>query len=232
MTCSEFTEFWHTILDDPENESRLVAALEEHAASCPLCAEIGEGFQVLRVELARTRPRMTPSPGFTDRVLAGVRSDQARRVDRPIPAWGARVALAASLLIAGVALVWAVHDRQKAVPFPSSAMIAEDLKADGSTRSLQSAMADYAAGTLSLARETSAPAAKVGVAALRGPAIAAERPLETAPSPAVPDETAVIDASTHSGPDARPLENSFRSAFSFLMPPKAGLKSPVPEGPL
>lgn len=207
MSCQEFERRWQEHLDA---RSAGPPALEEHAASCAACAEIAAGYRTLAASLRVWGPSPAAPEGFADRVWTAWANERRRRVSFAVP-HATRWATAAAILCAGVLgmrLAWAPR-----TPAP----VPPPLAADG-PRPLWRALAEAKLATLELARETSAPAARLGrqvlasVRVTEGPAL----PLPTSLEPPA-DVLQSVGEGVNQG--MRPFSGSARRAFGFLLSP-------------
>jgi hypothetical protein len=214
MNCRDFERCWNERLDARSAApAGLDRAMEAHAADCPSCRALGARYQALAQALLAAGPSPAPPPGFADRVLAAAVAEAGRgrllalRLIRRL----APMAAAAVVLAAGAVLLqgWA---RDRAAPAPVAR--ARPIDPDGLTEAL--ALASSA--TWALAREASAPAARVGRQVLE-PA----EPAETTPELlAMPVEVPLAAEVLQSVGDrvnagVRPLEGTARHAFGFLL---------------
>jgi hypothetical protein len=227
MNCRDFERLWNELLDargaGPPDVER---ALEAHAASCPACRALGTRYQVLghAIRALGLAPVPAVSPGFTDRVLAAAAAAEA---DRPAvtafrPArWLSGLAAAAALTVAvGLGLrAWPpragapprVLDPPRSAPAPLARVRAID------PDDLTAALADATSATLALAREASAPAARVGgqvfgVSELREPLGG----LGLSPA-VIPAAEMLQEVGDRVNAGVAPLEGTARSAFGFLL---------------
>jgi hypothetical protein len=209
ITCREFERIWHDRLDvrgeSPVAEER---ALDDHAASCPACAEAAARFRTLAAALRAWGPPPAAPEGFADRVLAA-HGETGRGWVVRFPAWR-WAAAAAVIIVAGSLTLRSLLPR----PGPARPVVAQG--AAGPPRPLSAALADATLATLDLARETSAPAARIGRQMLATVAVG-EGPALTLPASLGP-RTDVLQSV---GEGVRPLSGSARHAFGFLLGPAA-----------
>lgn len=230
MDCREFEAAWNERLDATSGAAASWPAsdtLESHAASCAACYILAAKYHVLGQALSlRSRTVHATPEGFADRVLAAF--DQQRSSHRlSLGGWPVRLALAATLLLAvGLGLRYRASDQgsQRAhvqdVPATSSAEAGD----------LSEALAQATSATIDLARETSAPAARVGREVL----VSAEE-AETAgglsfsdPVPSVAEAFNGVGERMNAG--VKPLGGSARRAFSFLFDAATDAEKPTPPG--
>lgn len=216
LTCKEFEHAWNDQLDRPTVADVRPTALEAHAAVCADCRAIHARYVVLAQAIRERAPVAGPSPGFTEGVLSAWRLESRRpRVFR-LPARLAALATAAALVV-GVTL--GLRTFPPGGPGESRAVRSVERVPGGFTRTL----ADVTSATLDLARETSAPAARVGRDVL------ASAELSTASTDAttsltlplalplgVPSSEVWQRIGDRLSAGVRPLEGSARSAFGFL----------------
>ena len=158
MNCRDFERVWNERLDarDPA-QSATARALDGHAASCTSCRAVGARYQALVLAIQSATATPAPPPGFMDRVLAAVERDDRPVAGRIVPRL-ARLAAAAAV-VAAVAIgvrVGAPGVKRSVAPTTVARVRAIDPK------DLTDALADASSATWDLAREASAPAARVG----------------------------------------------------------------------
>ena len=233
--CEQFADLWNSRLDARSSAAwetpADLAAIEAHADECPACRALGAGYQA--ISRASWMPPAV-SDGLADRVVLAWEGESARPSRaRPLvrsflarPAWAA---LAAACVL-GVAIVpaWRWAGRPVPTPSPDPSRVAVDPVAG---RPLTLALAEATSATLELALAASEPAARLGRRAL----IAAPRfdvvtthGLEPAPAGDV-----IQAVGERVGAGMRPLSNSARRAFGFLIEPVAPVSVPAPpsKGP-
>ncbi len=206
MTCREFLDLWNARLDGSEAPS--LADLERHSAGCEACRARGQGFAAIAQGLPKLAT-LAPPPGFADRVVLALAAPEPRTIRFPRPWAASIVGLAAA---ASIALVFV---RPRPAPAP--------ILAAPPPRSLALAFSDATTATLDLAREASAPAARIGhdllgsasPSALPSPAIG-----RLDPSGAIEPTGMVETIGRKVEAGVGPLTGSARSAFGFLSLPK------------
>jgi hypothetical protein len=232
-SCGDFDRGWNDLLDRrgapaPGAE----AALAAHAAACPSCRDRAAGFEALRLALAdrALAPAAPADPALTARILDAWRAEVAApagRPFRPTLAPLARAAAAALVLALGLGLL--LRGGRIAPPAPAGP---PPLAGAAPARPLAETLADATAATLDLARETSAPAARLGRLVLAsagpGPVAAAGPDLPVALPASVVPSAEVMESV---GAGLRPLSGSARHAFGFLLGPAAVPPSPAPAPP-
>lgn len=211
MTCDDFLAGWNARVDDPGSFAIDRAdVLDAHSASCEPCRRLASGFRLL----AQSMPPPAIPEGLSDRVLAAwsARDRRDRRTLVPIRwAWAAGLAAAAALTLA-IFAPWT----------PRVGRDAEVAKTQTpKARNLGSSLARATFATLDLAREASAPAARLGqdvyVASLTSEIVwpvGIER--TAAPSELFQSMSRKVNSSV------LPLSGTARRAFSFLIAPTSG----------
>jgi hypothetical protein len=221
MSCRDYERLWNELLDARGAPApALDRALEEHASACPTCRAVSARYQMLRQALRAWGPPSPPAD-LADRVLAAHAGEQRRNIltlvrFRPV----LRLAAAAALLVAAVlGLRPALRSPTPPAPTPEVA---------AAPRPLAEALAEATSATLDLARQTSAPAARLGRRVLETASVAdAEFPVPVEVRPAS-DVLQSVGDRVNAG--VRPLSGTARKAFSFLLPPSldAATTSPRP----
>jgi hypothetical protein len=222
IDCSQIERLWNERLDAPGGASPDLPALEAHAAHCPACREVAARYQLLGHALRGWGPPPAPPEGFADRVLA---ARQAAAVRRPAARLWRWAAAAAVLAASAVGLRSALRPRPDD-PGPRPPVIA-----DGRARAprpLAASLADATLATLDLARQTSAPAARIGrrVLASTTPPAGSAPPL-TFPASIGPAADALQSVGDGVNQGMRPLSGSARHAFRFLLAPALEERPPA-----
>jgi hypothetical protein len=217
LACRDVERLWNEQLDARAGMSTEVQqALEFHAAACPACRAVFLKYQTLRQAIRALGPMEAPPSDLADRILAArdsVGQDSSGPVRLPFPGRLRRVAmvasLAASLLVAvGLTLRLSRPGPREILPDPSPT---------AAPRPLTEALADATSASLDLAREASAPAARLGQRMLRTASLSEpEWPISVDVAPASGAFQTVGD---RVGAGVRPLSGSARHAFSFLLGP-------------
>jgi hypothetical protein len=210
--CSQTERLFNAWLDArAETPPADVRALVAHAASCPACRAIAARYELLGRALRSWGPGPSPPEGFADRVIAAAHPEP--RV-LPVSRW--RWAAAAAVVVATlVGLRGVIQPRSpERKPIPVTQVVRPEVP----PRPLSDALADATQATLALARETSAPAARIGRQVLAAATINHSRPLALQPSiePAA-DVLQSVGDGVNQG--VRPLSGSARHAFRFLIGP-------------
>ncbi len=211
MTCHDFLEGWNARIDDPGSFAiERADALDAHSKSCEPCRRLSSGFRLVALV---TPPPSVPE-GLSERILTAWSASE--RLDRRnwFPGRWAGVAgfAAAAALLLAIFTPWAPR-----VGRDADVSVMQTPKA----RHLGSALARATSATLDLAREASAPAARLGqnlyVASL--PTEIAW-PVGIEPSSATSELFQSMSRRVNSS--VRPLSGSARRAFSFLSAPSTG----------
>jgi hypothetical protein len=231
MNCSDFERTWNERLDarealSPEDER----ALRAHSAACPSCLAFHRRFVTLNHAIGALGPAPAVPAGFAERVLAAAE----RGVDRAPNAWriASRLvplaAAAAVLALVGFGLRgWGGNRGEADRPAgqPSMAVNARSIDPDN----LTAVLSDATSATWQLAREASAPAARVGrdmLGETELPAAPGALSLPDSVEPAA-DVLQRVGARVNAG--VRPLEGTARHAFSFLLGTSADDPKPPPR---
>jgi len=217
MTCHEFLTLWNDRLDDPASLD--LAAIDAHSAECADCAGLAAGFRVLGHRLAAP----AVPEGLSDRIIDAWRADVAARKRRR--ALGVRAVLGGvGVLAAAAAFLLYVTSGAELVPVAPRLVPAP--------RPWTSALADATSATLDLARETSAPAARLGQLAFdsaRPGDLDLRSSMPIGSSPPASDLLQSVSDRVSSG--VRPISGSARRAFSFLSAPAGGDRRSPPRDP-
>ncbi len=226
MNCRDYEAAWNARFDARDSTPLTGGPLETHAARCPSCRVLGAHYQTLEQALRLLAPPL-PSTEFVDRAAA------AAAKTKPVALAGrisgtARVrvlaAAAAVLMAVGLGVMtWTIRrdgPSGPAVPSVATAPEPDDLT---------TALAEATSATLDLAREASAPAARVGRQVL----IVAELPSSPSASGMSDEVPRVLDVWQSVGDrvndGVRPLSGSARRAFGFLL--GTGADDPAPPSP-
>jgi hypothetical protein len=224
MTCRQFEQQWDDLLDARGGvPTHLEAGLEAHASACPQCRAVSNRYQLLLQAMAGLRTP-TPSPASVDRLHA--LTVPAGRPTLVIGTRRRRMLAGALATAATFALAWLGggdrFDREPAQPVPT---IVPRLAPPA--RPLGLALADATEATLDLARETSAPASRIGREFLelgREPSTPSDTPTEGSQRAEPGNEEEAGDSAGSGlfravGAGVKPLSGSARHAFSFLLGP-------------
>lgn len=211
IECGDFERLWNQRLDERGGASReLESALDAHAAGCARCRSLGARYHTLAQAIRALGPPPVVPAGFVTRVLS-----QPRQPNRWILRRLGPLAAAAAVLVAAVlgSRSWKAGDGAGRSP-PAVAVRSID------PREVSEAVAEASSATLVLAREASAPAARLGRQVFQTDA-AGETPTI---SLRVPDPAGLISGGVlwlrvgervESG--FRPLSGTARHAFGFLL---------------
>jgi anti-sigma factor RsiW len=224
MNCRDTERLWNELLDARGlPRPAIEAAIAAHAASCPACARLGARYRTL--DLAITAQASSPvaaaSPDFLERL-------RLARIDEPevpavlplhrlrLPGRPAWLATAAAIVIVGLIggrTGW-FAGREAIRPEPTFPR-----------RSITSALVDVTSATLELARETSAPAGRVGRLVLASAELTTAEPPPPFEVPIVPTSAVLQLQSVGDRVEAGvvPLSDSARQAFGFLLRTPAGI---------
>jgi hypothetical protein len=213
MTCRDFERFWQERLDNPGAEFDVGdQALERHASTCPRCREQGNRYQALRLALKNSPSSMSRvSDDFPRRVLAehSLAMSRARRFVSLV-----KLAAAAAILTALGTLVLRHRER------PSGPPTLEPQLEAVPTRPLAQSLSDLTDSTLVLARQTSEPAARLGLNVLLSAPEFPGEPDSFEAGPVAPEHSDFLEEwGERVGEEMRPLSGSARRAFSFLFGP-------------
>lgn len=228
MNCDEFREHWNQRLDLQRAGLEAIDAEERalasaHTSGCPACRNLDIGFLELERAISTLPPVPAHQPALTARTLDRLDRERANAVRWPL-AGRSRVRLAgcaaAAVVLAGfVAVRWGPRDRFENGSVPVTAR-----RPDGPKRPLEDVLADAASATMALARETSAPAARLGRDVIDSASRVTLPNLDSADSSTTAGEVATATVLEKIGQGVRPLGEPARNAFSFLIPR-------VPTGP-
>jgi hypothetical protein len=215
--CRDFERTWNEKLDargtwsaEPDR------ALEAHAAVCPACRAVDARYRALAQAIAALPPLPAVSPGFAERVLAAAEPAPApARIFRLATRRRlAAVAAAAAVTLAVGLGFWLSRSRtvlETVVRTPVPVVPAVD------SDDLGAALADATSATLSLAKEASAPAARVGREVLAVAELPAPAPMLGLPDEVVPVTSVWERVEERVSAGVQPLSGTARSAFGFLL---------------
>lgn len=211
MNCPEYERLWNERLDAGDVGS--APSLERHAAECPACRALGARYYALSQAIQALEPLPMSPDGFVDRVLA---AESARPAVVPMPRrvlWRLAPFAAAAALIPVVFLIPRVWP--PASERPAAVAHVRMIEPDGLTE----ALAVATSATWDLARETSAPAARVGRQVLVSADLRESAPSLLLPAGVAPaaDVWQAVGDRVNAG--VGPFEGTARHAFSFLLGP-------------
>ena len=231
MNCRDFEPTWNDWLDDRcAGHPERAKSLEIHAATCSRCLPVHARYLLLSQALRVVGPLPAVSENFASRVLAARDLPELDRIVqvhvllRPF----SMLASAAVLLLATSFgfRVWLTGPSQD----PPNRAIA--LKKSAGPAPFTEALAVATSTTLELAREASAPAARVGYE------LASAELTESTPSTTLgisvdmaPATEALQRMGNRLNAGVRPLEGSARRAFGFLLSPRLDNPKPPPRSP-
>ncbi len=232
MNCRDFEPTWNDWLDDRgAGDPERAKSLEAHAASCSRCLSVHARYLLLSHALRVVGPLPAVSENFADRVLAARDSPEVVGIGRVDPRLRRYSALAAAaVLLMAVSFGFRAWFARPGQTLPDRAIVQ---KSSVSPAPLTEALAVATSTTLELAREASAPAARVGYQ------LASAELTESTPSTTLGlsvDMTSATDALQRVGnrlnAGVRPLEGSARRAFGFLLSsPRLDNPKPPPRSP-
>jgi hypothetical protein len=229
MNCRDFERLINEQLDARGASSpELERALASHGAACPACRATSLRYQALRQAIADWGPPPSAPADFADRFLSHWESSRSQ-VEAVAPArilkfWPVVLPLAAA---AGLLVAVGLGVRSgRPGPAPTSTAERPGPASPPVARSidpaaLSDALAEATAATWDLARETSNPAARVGLEVLDAAELA-----ETTVSLSVAEEGGpAVEVFQGMGERVNervsPLSGTARHAFSFLLGPVA-----------
>lgn len=205
MTCSDFSRFWNSYLDDPTSEDdESLVSLRSHAIECESCRRLWLGYE--RIATHRWTPPQVPRE-LESRIL----EEWKRPADRVLSmrAWLIPISAAASIAV-GIILTrpgTPVHD-------PAMRISRTDRLASPAPRALSLALANATSATMDLVREASEPAARVGQQM-----ISQSIPAESARpsiSGLIPNTSSLGVVGARVDVNIRSLSTSAKRAFGFL----------------
>jgi hypothetical protein len=222
MNCTEYESAWNERLD--ARDTGPAPSLKRHAAECPACWVLGARYHALSQAIQALEPLLMSPAGFVDRVLA---AESARPAVVPMPrrvVW--RLAPFAAAAAALIPVVFLIPRAWPPAPERPAATVAHvrTIEPDGLTQ----ALAVATSATWDLARETSAPAARVGRQVLVSADLRESAPSLLLPAGVTPaaDVWQAVGDRVNAG--VGPLEGTARHAFSFLLGPSPDGK-PAPR---
>ncbi len=222
MNCREFEAAWNELLDARSSPApELERSIEAHALACGTCRASSSRYQTLRQALPAWPPVPSPSPESMARLRSlTVPAPRRRRLAPVVVRWSALPLASAAALLLMIRLDG--FGPSTAPPIDPEPAHAPAPSASASARPLGEALADATAATLDLARQTSAPAGRIGreVLELEADALAprpeGEPPVEV-DNPGSNDLLRSVGERVNAG--VKPLSGSARHAFSFLLGP-------------
>ena len=227
MKCRDFEATCNAWMDG--DASVLFLDLASHAVHCTACNRKLVQYRRLHSSVREWGPPPSPSADLVERVLR--RFAAAEPAQAPIqlgwaprasqqPVWWAAAA-AAVLVVAALSLRAILGPGTAARPLAPGAPPAV---AHAPVRPLSEALSHATEATLDLARETSAPAARIGRQVLATTALAEPSGFEV-PVSVSPASDVLQSVGDHVNRGFRPLSGSARHAFGFLIGPALGEKT-------
>jgi hypothetical protein len=225
MRCDEFDQLCQMQLDarstaDPERDCEL----DRHAADCPVCRPLYLRYFVLRQVVSAATPPV-PALGFVERCLAAYDNEPAVvpfparfRALAPWAAVAAAAFFAAALFLRG-------GPRQPITGRLAPAPAIVQKTSVEALRPLSESLADATSATLALARETSAPAARIGRHVLSATNLPATDWTVALPASDTGDMIQSVGSQVEAG--VRPFSGTARSAFGFLLPAVTPASAPA-----
>ena len=213
MTCRDFENAWMDRLDARRRLDESSTPFDDHLASCEPCRRKAEGFRLLERALDNSGAPPVASSMFVEHLVSQVEREFVE-VAQPLafrPRTVGYLSGLAALAIVGLTL--AIHGT-----WTSSEKTKESVD-QANLRDLPDAFARATSATWELARETSAPAARLGRVVLdSSPFAAAEAALPGRPELPVSGE-GIQAVGERVGEGVKPLAGSARKAFDFLLGP-------------
>ena len=216
MNCLDFRNYWNDRLDAGQlsDVERLADALI-HEKACADCHRIASGYRALTALLPLPSSPELPSPACADRVLERLASRRWTLSPKRLPL---AIAAAAAVFLCVATGLLVRFNNPSSLETPVAGV-----QVHPSSRSLSLAFAEASKATWAFARDTSAPASRVGndVFGVANPAEAAPRLSFSIPL----DVTVKVDSSSEAlrslgrrvNDGVRPLSGTARTAFGFLL---------------
>ena len=219
MNCVDFEDYWNQRLDSGASlDAELTADSLVHEGRCQDCRRLASGFRRLQGLLPLKLSAELPSADFAERVLNELARSRKPRWTLPSRRLGWSLAVAATLLLTFTTGLL-VHINRTAFLENLSTQVPR--KAGSQTLTL--ALAEASKATWAFARDTSAPAARVGSDVL---GVSDLNEGATRLSFSMPlDVTVKVDSSSEAlrnvgrrvNEGVRPLSGTARAAFGFLL---------------
>jgi hypothetical protein len=215
MNCREFEDAWNDRLDHCDRPLTVPdPSLAAHESVCEDCRTRARGYRALLLALGESAVPVEAPFGFVDRVLAASATAASPRVTilGTLGRWGIPLSTAAAILVAVLVGLQGTADRQ---PIPGARLEVATVDADD----LAAALAEVGSASLTLAREASAPAARVGTEVIEASGlIDGVAPVGlTVPGVSGSGATLWEGVGERVSASARPLAGTARSAFGFLV---------------
>lgn len=214
MNCREFERLWNEALDlPPDSKSEPDSATRTHEASCPACRLMGTGYRAIRRGLTEPSPRPEVPLGFADRVLAAAAAERSPGTMTLAMRWLVPLATAAVVLLSispGLRELW---NRPGRLPMAKAEAVESD------PEDLSAALADIGVASLSLAKEATAPSARVGGEVIAAAGLSDGVARLGLPLPGINNPSSALWEGVGQRVNAgvRPLSGTARSAFGFLV---------------
>src|SRR5262245_47208243 len=142
ITCNEFESLRNEQIDAGTGASvEVERALEQHAATCPVCGPVASRLRALAAAPRAWGPPPVASKGFTDRLLAAYEADRVRTVRFPVRA-ASRWAAAAAVLVAGLIGLRTAVGPDPVGPNDKPAVVSIEAEPSTNPRALSLALAD------------------------------------------------------------------------------------------
>ncbi len=208
MTCHDFERLWNERLDARGTPvSAEGTDLDAHAASCPACHERAASYRLLSQALSRWTPTSTPV-GFADRCLEALERPPARvaPTHQLVRFWPASIVVGAAAALLVMVLGGPRVEKPEMAAEPPH---------------LADALAHVTSATWELAKEASAPAARIGFDVLDTTVVAndaSQSDSDSASTDGLATEM-LQSVSDRVSEGVRPLSGTARHAFGFLLGP-------------
>ena len=213
MTCRDLDNAWIDRLDARHRLAESPTQFDDHLAGCESCRRKAEGFRLLERALDDLDAPAVVSSRFVEHLVSQIEREFVK-VARPLafqPRTVGYLSGLAALVIVGLTL--ALHGTWTRSEKTSESVDQANL------RGLPDAFARATSATWELARETSAPAARLGRIVLdSSPFASAEGALPSRPELPVSGE-GIQAVGERVGEGVKPLAGSARKAFDFLLGP-------------
>ena len=225
MNCRDFETAWQLRLDQSDDQpAALDSALDEHMQDCPDCQALAERYLLLERELGSWQP----SPALTSFESARIRSKVVRQhaANQRMKGWLGKAGwVAAAALLAGV--VWVEWTARRPRPDPQIVRTIPSPQPVEVARPLEVALVEAGSATLELAREASAPVARIGRDVFSTQELVDSDDLKASPSllsgknplENVVNQVSAAEVLQTVGDQVRPISGSARHAFGFLLGP-------------
>jgi hypothetical protein len=213
MNCRDTERLWNDLLDTPTDAAiELESALEAHAEICPTCAPIAARYRTLRAALLGWKAKPVASPEFLAKLEA------ASKLAAILPFENTSIWTSVRRLAAAAAILLAVFGGWRLFrPTSQPEQPPEVARIEPTPYSITDSFVEVTSATIDLARETSAPAGRVGRNVLASTTLP-DASVELRPQVSVIPSTEVLKSvGGRVGATVRPLSGSARQAFGFLI---------------